>query len=310
MSTAIDPGRVALIGFGEVGGIFAQGLVASGRHSAAAYDILLDDPARAEAVRHKARSLGVAACGTAAEAAAGARIVISAVTAAAARTVAEQAASYLGPGQLFLDINSVSPEAKRANAAAVERSGAAYVEAAVMAPVPPYGMTVPILLGGSRAGEVAAILNAAGMAMTVASAEIGQASAIKMCRSIMIKGLEALTVECMMTARQYGVEDTIIASLDESFPGFGWEKRAGYMIGRVVQHGRRRAAEVREVAETIRGVGLDPLMASATAERQDWIADLAAELPEARMASDGAWRTTVDALVARFRSLKSPKAAE
>ena len=207
---AIDDRRIALIGFGEVGGIFARGLVESGRHDLVCYDILFDAPGGGAALRDKARRLEVAACASAAAAAEGARIVISAVTAAASREVAAQAAGYLRPGQFFLDINSVSPETKRASAAAVERSGATYVEAAVMAPVPPQGLKVPILLGGRQAGALREILAPAGMNLEIAAAEIGKASAIKMCRSIMIKGLEALTVECLLTARQYGVEGAVL----------------------------------------------------------------------------------------------------
>lgn len=293
--TRPEPRRVALIGFGEVGGLFAEGLIASGWHDVSAYDILMNGPGDA-ALRDKARALGVDACASAAEAARSAQIIISAVTAAAARDVAGTAAGFLRPGQIFLDVNSVSPDTKRANAAAIERSGADYVEAAIMAPVAPYGLKVPILLGGRQAAALKAMLDPAGMTLEVAAVQIGRASAIKMCRSIMIKGIEALTVECLLTARHYGVEDDIIASLDKSYPQMGWTRQAGYLIGRVVQHGRRRAAEMREAADTVTEAGLAPLMAGATAERQDWVADRVAERPVLRTAAETDWRNTLDTL--------------
>ncbi|MFI5012445.1 MAG: DUF1932 domain-containing protein [Hyphomicrobiales bacterium] len=301
MTKSIDPHRIALIGFGEVGLIFGKALVASGRHDVAAYDILVDDRAAAGALRRKAEDAGVALKASAADAARGARIVVSAVTAASARDVAQAAAGYLGAGQLFLDINSVSPETKRANAADVERSGARYVEAAVMAPVPPHGLKVPILLGGSAAPEIVAILGPLGMKLDIASTVIGQASAIKMCRSLMIKGIEALTIECLMTARRYGVEDRITASLGQSFPNMDWEKLAGYMIGRAVQHGRRRAAEMRESASMIAGIGLDPLMASATAAREDFAADCAVACPGLKELSDAQWREALDLMLTQLQ---------
>jgi 3-hydroxyisobutyrate dehydrogenase-like beta-hydroxyacid dehydrogenase len=293
--TDIDPRRIAFVGFGEVGGRFSRGLVEAG-FSVAAYDLLLDQPESAKPLAEKARAIGVALTGSAADAAKGAQIVISAVTASSAHDVAEQAAGYLGPGQFFLDVNSVSPNTKRANAASVEPSGARYVEAAVMAPVAPYGLKVPILLGGPHASDLKQALTAAKMSMEVAAAEIGKASAIKMCRSIVVKGLEAITVECLMTARAYGVEDDILASLDKSYPGFGWEQRAGYFIGRAVEHGRRRAAEMRESAATIAETGLEPLMATATAVRQDWVADRVAEIPELKGNKDSEWRRSLDAM--------------
>lgn len=307
---AIDPRRIALIGFGEVGQILARGLIEGGRFDIATYDLLFDDPLAADGLRDKARALKAVACTSAAVAAEGARIVISAVTASSARDVAEEAGGYLIPGQIFVDINSVSPETKRADAAAVERSGAGFVECAVMAPIAPYGLTVPILLGGKAAGELAALLNPAGMKMDVVTDVVGRASAIKMCRSIMIKGIEALSVECFLTARQYGVEDTIIASLNETFPQLDWKKLAGYLISRVVQHGRRRAAEMREVAATVDTIGLHPVMATATADRQDWVADQVVKAPELKAVRDEEWRTMLDTLAAQLRSKASTEAAE
>ncbi len=143
------------------------------------------------------------AADTLADAVAGAELVISAVTAASAIDVARRCAALLRSGQWFLDINSVSPDVKRGNAVAIEATGATYVEAAVMAPVPPQRLQVPMLLGGARAATLAAALTALGMSVSVVSAAVGVASAIKMCRR-MIKGLEALTVECLFAARHYG----------------------------------------------------------------------------------------------------------
>jgi 3-hydroxyisobutyrate dehydrogenase-like beta-hydroxyacid dehydrogenase len=288
--SALDPRRIALIGFGEVGTALATGLMATGRYDLAAYDILMD---QGPAMRDKARELKVEACGSAAQAATGAQIVISAVTAASSRGVAEGAAQFLEPEQFFLDVNSVSPETKRAGAAAIGRNGR-YVEAAVMAAIAPYGLKVPMLLGGRHATALKALLDPAGMVLTVAASEIGRASAIKMCRSIMIKGLEALAVECLMTARHYGVEDDILASLERTYPQIGWEKQMGYLVSRSVEHGRRRAAEMRESADTVAETGLEPLMALATAQRQDWVADRVAEQPDLKKAPESAWRATLD----------------
>jgi 3-hydroxyisobutyrate dehydrogenase-like beta-hydroxyacid dehydrogenase len=299
--------RIALIGFGEVGRTFAKGFLAAGRE-VAAYDILFDNSAAGAALREAARALGVEAAPSFAAAAADARVVISAVTATAALDVARAAGRHLEPGQFFLDINSVSPDTKRADADAVAPSGADYVEAAVMAPVAPYGLAVPIYLGGRRAAALAAILVPAGMKMEPVAEKIGEASAIKMCRSVMIKGIEALAVECFTAARRYGVEDRIVASLNETFRPLDWETLAGYLIERVVQHGRRRAAEMREAAETVSAAGLDPLMTRATALRQDWLADEVAAVPSLKTHAETEWRKTVDVLLARLA--KKDAAAE
>jgi 3-hydroxyisobutyrate dehydrogenase-like beta-hydroxyacid dehydrogenase len=301
-----DRRRITMIGLGEAGGLFAQGLIASGMFDVAGYDALLQDPAAAPAVRGKIGSIGITQCSSLEQACRQAEVVFSAVTASAACEVAAEASRYLRPGQFFFDINSVSPSAKRSSAQAVERSGAAYVEGAVMAPVAPSGIAVEILVAGARARELAEILTPAGMNLEVVADAIGKASAIKMCRSSMIKGIEALVVECFVTARAYGIEDAIVDSLNRSFPGTDWETRGAYMTGRVLKHGRRRAAELREVATTVAEAGLVPRIAPAAAEVQDWVADRVAEMPELQTAIDQPWRAILDLLGTSKRALNSP----
>lgn len=290
------PTSIAIIGFGEVGRIFAKELIGHG-YAIRAYDILLEDAKAGPEMRAEANALGATLCGSIAEVLQGADIVIAAVTASSSLLVAETAAKHIRPGQFFLDLNSASPSTKQQSGVAIEKAGGDYVEAAVMASVPPYGIRVPIILGGKKREALAALLPAAHMQMQIGIEEVGVASAVKMCRSIMIKGIEALTVECMLTARRYGVEDRVIASLDETFPHMEWQKQADYLVSRVVQHGRRRAAEMREVARTVSEVGLEPLLAAPTAQRQDWMADQVAAGTVAR--SEKSWRVVADSIKAK-----------
>ena len=297
----IDERRLALIGFGEAGRIFGAGLAASGRFDVVTYDLLLDAPdapAR-EGLRAAAQQRGVGIARSTAEAVDGARIVISAVTAASSTDVARAAAPALGAGAYFVDVNSVSPGTKERSAGIVEATGARYIDAAVMAPVPPYGIAVPILLGGASAGDLAALLAPAGMKLDVVADHVGEASAIKMCRSVMVKGLEALVLECLLASRSYGVEDRVLASLEETFPEMKWGTRADYLISRIVVHGRRRAAEMREVAATLREAGIEPRITLATSQAEDWIADLAqrGSIGFTSM-SAFAWRQMADAIFA------------
>jgi len=265
--------RIALIGFGEAGGIFGREFAALGLQ-VSTYDILFDSPEAREEMLAKARDFGVRACANLAECLRDAELIISAVTASASLDVARDASKTLRAGQIFMDINSVSPGTKRADAAYLEKSGAHFVESAVMAPVPPYRLKVPMLLGGRYAAELAPRLNALGMDATAVSDKIGVASATKMCRSVMIKGIEALAIEGLFAARRYGAEEAVLASLEATYPQMGWrDKLPNYLVSRVAEHGRRRAAEMREVAESLRDVGIEPRMAEATANRQDWLVD-------------------------------------
>ncbi len=285
--------RIAMIGFGEAGSILGAELAAQGRE-VVTYDILLHAPA----MRERARQARVGAADSFEAAVKDADLVISAVTAASSADVARNASKALRAGQIFLDINSCSPQTKRSNSQLVESSGADYVESAVMAPVPPQRLKVPMLLGGRQAAELAPALQALGMNATFLSADIGVASAVKMCRSVVIKGLEALAVESMLAARRFGAEKEVLASLQGTFPQMGWlDKLPDYLISRVAEHGRRRAAEMREVAHTLEDVGVEPTMARATAARQDALIDAMAAhgiaYPHVEAFS---WRWLADAL--------------
>ena len=270
--------RVALIGFGEVGGIFGQEFASAGA-SVTAYDILIHSESSRSAMLAKATAAKVRACESLEEAVRGADLIVSCVTAASALEVAGNAAPFLRSGQTYLDINSVSPETKREIAGTLAATPATFVEAAVMAPVPPQRLKVPMLLGGAGAAAAAPRLAAIGMNAKAVSDRVGVASAIKMCRSIIIKGLEAITVESLFTARRYGAERQVLESLHATYPDMGWTGALpDYLISRVAEHGKRRAAEMREAAETVTDAGLDPLTALGTAQRQDWLAQTIAEL--------------------------------
>ncbi len=297
--------NVGLIGYGEVGRILAEDLRQQDV-KVAAYDIKLRSDPSARPLRDHARQHGVTLTASHADLAAQSDFIVSAVIASQAVTVAKQCADAVKKGAWFLDFNSASPGAKQRAAEMIDAAGGRYVEGAVMTSVPPYRIKVPLLLGGGGAAALAPLLNELGFAAKVASDELGVASAVKMCRSVMIKGLEAMVIESFTTARAYGVEDAVLASLKETFPGIDWEKQGAYFFQRVIEHGRRRSEEVREVAETVREIGLEPWSSQGTAERQAWVADLADEGVFGERGSKGFarsadWRTEADRILAEIK---------
>ena len=299
--------HVGLVGYGEVGRILAEDLRKQDV-AITAYDLKLGND-QAGPLRDHAAVHGVALAASHADLAAKADFIVSAVTASQAVAVAQACAPAVKKGAWFLDVNSASPGAKRRAAELIDGNGGRYVEGAVMTSIPPYRIKVPLLLGGAGAGELAQLLVALGFNAKVASKELGVASAVKMCRSVMIKGLEAMVIESFTTARAYGVEDAVVASLKETYPGIDWERQGAYFFQRVIEHGRRRSEEVREVAETVREIGLTPWSAQGTAERQAWVADLADEglfgpKGTAAFARSPNWRTEADRILA---NIKQPK---
>lgn len=295
---------VGLIGYGEVGRILAEDLRAQGV-AVVAFDLKLGTAAGRALAAH-ADAQGVALAGDHVQLAHRSDFVISAVTASQTVAVAAACATGMRAGAFYLDFNSASPGAKQQAAALIDATGARYVEGAVMTSVPPYRIKVPLLLGGAHAAQLAEKINPLGFAAQVASERIGVASATKMCRSVMIKGLEAMVIESFTAARHYGVEDAVLASLAETFPGIAWEKQGAYFFQRVIEHGRRRSEEMQESARTVRDAGLPPFIARGAAERQAWIADLAdggvfGTRGTPGFARSADWRTEADRLLAHLK---------
>jgi 3-hydroxyisobutyrate dehydrogenase-like beta-hydroxyacid dehydrogenase len=265
---------IAFIGFGEAAEAFATGWGPEVAARIRAFDLKSGDPAQAGLPMSRAERTGATLARDRGAALADAGAVFCLVTADQAVAAAEQAAAALSGGAMWFDGNSCSPGAKRRAAAVISAAGGRYVDLAIMAPVYPKLHRTPLLIAGPEAGQAADYLAALGMEATIAGTSVGEASAIKMIRSIMVKGIEALTAECFLAARRAGVEDRVLASLQSSGSGVDWTRQAPYNLDRMMVHGARRAAEMREVAITLAELGLPNEMATVTAEWQQRVGDM------------------------------------
>jgi len=257
---------ISFIGFGEAGQAIASGLREGGIEQIVAWDILFPV---AEGVKLKAagEKMGVRLAHSAAGAVAQADMIISAVTAASSYEAAESVAPHLSGNPYYLDINSVSPGRKQATAKLLD-GRARYIDVAVIAPIHPKRHRTPLLIAGSHAEAAAPLLQELDMQLKVVGPETGAAAAIKMIRSVMIKGIEALTLECFLAAQRAGIVDAVADSMKNNYPGIDFKQVADYNIERMANHGERRAAEMEESCATLRELGLDPLMTECTVKRQ------------------------------------------
>src|SRR5688572_4494720 len=270
----VNASRIGFIGFGEAGFTIGKGLKSAGVERMLAYDIASDSADRGPLIRQRAQQAGVTLVSDSAQLAAACDLLFSTVTSSSALEAARQTTPFLEGRHTYADLNSVSPALKRDVGSAIAATGAAFVEAAVMAPVQPHGHRVPMLIGGPAARPFVEAMAPLGMRLEALDGPVGKAAAVKMCRSIVVKGIEALLAECVLGACQYDADEQVFASLQETWPGIEWKTLADYTMGRVVVHGERRAREMEEVAETLRAIGVEPMMAEATARRQDWSARL------------------------------------
>ena len=259
---------LVFIGFGEAGQAFAGPIGTAAR----GYD-------------RKDKSAEFAACGVEradsnAAAVAGASLILSLVTADQALAAAEETARSIAAGGLFCDMNSVAPGTKREAARPIEAAGGRYVDVAVMAPVHPGRLKVPLLVSGPHAEAGAETLRALGFNPRVVGAKVGDASSIKMIRSVMVKGLEALSAECVLAAHEAGVADEVTASLDASWREEPWARRFDYNLERMLVHGTRRAAEMEEVVKTLDALGTGSVMTRGTVERQRALGAIGRSAPD------------------------------
>ncbi len=268
---------VALIGLGEVGQALAHDLRQAGVQRMTAFDIKFADSGSAQAKAAEALSIEMAA--SAPDAVRRATLAICAVTAGSALDAARATAPGLAGGTMYVDVNSVSPRTKQEAAGIVEAAGGRYVEAAVMSPIHPKGIATPFLLGGKHSGAFLDIAMPLGFNAKIYSEQVGAASSVKMCRSVMVKGIESLVAECLLASHHYGVTDDVLASLKDMFPGQDWDKTSRYMLSRTLHHGRRRSEEMVEVAKTVADAGLEPVMSSAIVTRQAWAGELGTLMP-------------------------------
>jgi 3-hydroxyisobutyrate dehydrogenase-like beta-hydroxyacid dehydrogenase len=293
--------RIGLLGFGEVGKRFGADLRARGVDSIATFDLLLDDSNDGPSMHEHARQHGIALLRSAVELANCSDLIICAVTAAQASNAVQSLARTQLSGKWLLDVNSASPATKADCGRIVEQAGGRYIESAVMTSVPPYGIKVPMLLGGAHAEAFNETLTALGFDAKVASSEIGVASAIKLCRSVIIKGMESLVIESFTAARAFGVEQHVLASLKETFPQMDWERQGDYYFSRVIQHGKRRAEEMQASAETVASRGIGGTMAEAASRRQAFISEQRREGAFSDPLEVKPWRERADELLRAVR---------
>jgi 3-hydroxyisobutyrate dehydrogenase-like beta-hydroxyacid dehydrogenase len=268
--------RIALVGFGEAAMAFVKGWRENSNPPVIAFDIKTEhaDPDVAGAKRDDYAEMKVTGAKTIAEAVGGASVIFSLVTADQAHNAARAAARHIEAGSLFLDCNSCAPGTKRRSAKCIEDAGGRYVDVAVMSPVYPKMHKTPLLIAGPHSAVAMEILDKLQMDAKIMEGDIGRASSVKMVRSIMMKGLEALFAECVLAGRQAGVDEEVLASLDATYPGFDFNNRASYSFERMTAHGKRRSEEMKEVALTIEELGLPNDMAQATVQWHSRIGNL------------------------------------
>lgn len=291
--------RIAFIGLGEAAGAFITGWGADRASDIAAFDIKTTVPKTAPEISDQAKAYGITHCKTLQDAVSDADVVFSTVTADQAIVAARVAAPLMKQRAYFLDMNSCAPSSKQVSAGIMDKHDLRYVDVAVMEPVYPKQLDVPLLISGDWSDQVSTILKDLSLRYRIIRGAVGRASSIKMVRSIMVKGLEALTAECALAAYAADVVDEVFPSLRDGHPKIDVEQRATYNFERSMTHGARRAAEMDEVAKMVDDLGLPNDLARGSAHWQRVIADNTVDRTVSKQGRD--LQSLVDELLPRIR---------
>jgi 3-hydroxyisobutyrate dehydrogenase-like beta-hydroxyacid dehydrogenase len=257
---------IGFLGYGEAGAAISAGLGAGGVRGVVAYDIAWE---ASDLIRRRASENDVTLLPDPGSLASSADVIISAVVCTEARAAALSLADGLGDRHWFLDINSVSPGVKAAIAESLLPQGVRYVDVAVMSNVSSDLARLPLLGAGPDAEGVPGVLGVS-LNYEVVSQAPGDAARIKMFRSLFVKGLEALALESMLACYPSGVHEQVLATLEGTFEKYSFGGLVKHLIERHAVHGKRRANELEEVAESLREVGVEPIMAEAAFRRMSW----------------------------------------
>lgn len=261
--------RMGIIGLGEAGGAIAAGLKEAGVE-VAGLEARMDVPE----VAARVNALGIRVCSSIAELVENSDLILSLTHAKFAEGVARDVVPLLKEGQVFSDWNSTGPKLKRSVGEIIAGSRGSFVDVAVMGAVPAARHKVPIIISGPGIDKFQEMIAGLDLNVEVAGHEAGVASATKMMRSILVKGLEALMLEFLLMARAYGGAEKVLEGMNGSMPFEDWNEFASYITKRTYLHGKRRAAELGEVIKTLEEAGIDPMVASGCFKRLTWAAEL------------------------------------
>ncbi len=260
--------RLGLVGFGEIGSTIAAGLRQAGLAAIAAYDKHAFDGPFARLIQQRAASCGVPLLRSNQELAAAADVIVSVTPGVASVESAAACAPFLTPGHVFVDFASATPGIKREVAARLAASGALLGDGSIEG-TPLQGYAMPMLASGPAGARIGALLNPWGMRIDFVGEELGTASGIKILRSVLLKGIEALHDEMLLAARHYGVADRVLASAAKTLAR-PWNDTVQSLLPSGAIHARRRAEELEMSAEAVRDAGIEPIMAQAIAARLRW----------------------------------------
>lgn len=267
--------NIGFLGFGEAAYNISMGL-GTGKTDTiriSAFDVMQDDPARGPGIRLRAEEAGVKLLMKAGDVARGADVLFSAIPSSFARSVCEEVLEYVREGQIYADVSASTPATKQEIWALLEPKGVLFVDAAMLGSLPQDKHRVPITASGNGAAAFYEMMTPLGMRITLAGETAGAASAIKLMRSVFMKGIASCMYEMLLGAESYNVSSEVIASISRSMDGIPFAEHLDRLVAGTAIHAARRAAELKGSEKMLAECGLDAVISSAARRKHEQIAE-------------------------------------
>ncbi len=263
--------KIAFIGLGDVGSRYSSGISDNGA-DVKGFDLRFGQPVFKE-YEERITEHGVAMAKDQRDVIEGSDIILVPTSCAETVNCAKMYAPYLKAGQIYVDYNSSVPPVKKAAQAIIEATGADFVDAVTMQSPLQYWHKNPCFMSGKRAKEVVDYLNGFDMRLGYVGDQVGQASALKVLRSIFTKGLEAILIECLASAKAYGVMDEVFASICDMMDGTPSVDQLAMMVRTDVLHAKRRGEEIGAISDMLKEAGMSNIMSEASTKKLAWSAE-------------------------------------
>lgn len=265
--------NLGFIGFGEVAYEMSRGFRSEGLHGIVAYDPLKDDVKFGTLVQERAKGAGVTLLETASAVVAAVDLIISAVPGSRALQAAESILASLSKSKIYADVSTSSPTTKRKIAELIGSTGALFVDGALMGGLTLQQHKVPTLVSGTGADKFIEVMTPYNMVLEKVSDLAGDAIAVKLVRSVYMKGVASLEVEMLEAAAKLGVEELVLNSISKTLDNSPFVKMLNFLVTASAIHAGRQAHEMLDCMVMLKDLGIEPIMTEATQKRLQWLED-------------------------------------
>lgn len=271
--------KIGFVGFGEAAYYISIGLKEQGVSGIIGFDVMYKDAERGKLIKKRAAEAGVQLLDSLRQVAENSDVLFVAVPSSNTHDVCIKVSKYLRAGMIYADVTASTPELKQKIWQVIKNKGVLFSDFAMMGPLPLNRHKVPVFASGNGTQALIDLMSPFGMIIKKVGEEPGEASAIKLIRSIYMKGVAALMIEMLQASEYYNVSERVISSVADTINSTDFVSTMNRLVTGTAIHSKRRSDELKGSIQMLDEMGLDCSMSKAAKNKHDLIT--AAGLSEA-----------------------------